>query len=74
MVSPKGAFYAFPQLPPNTPNSLEFCGRALDEVGLAIVPGIAFGEDRCIRVSCAASSQAISKGIERLHQFISSLN
>ena len=74
IVPPQRAIYAFPQLPEHSPNSLEFCERALDEVGLAIVPGIAFGENRCIRVSCATSSQVICEGIKRLNHFIQNMN
>ena len=70
IVPPKGAFYAFPQLPQKCPNSIEFCKSALEEVGLAIVPGLAFGEDRCVRVSCSASIETISDGINRLNEFI----
>ena len=46
---PQGAFYAFPQLPDHAPASLEFCKQALDSEGLALVPGAAFGDDRCVR-------------------------
>ncbi len=70
LVSPKGAFYAFPKLPAHCPNSTRFCERALEEVGLAIIPGVAFGEDNCVRVSCAASSEIISEGLQRLKEFI----
>tara|TARA_Y100001968_G_scaffold333907_1_gene400906 strand:- start:30030 stop:31208 length:1179 start_codon:yes stop_codon:yes gene_type:complete len=67
---PKGAFYTFPRLPSKVANSMVFCDQALEQVGLAIVPGIAFGEDRFIRLSCAVSSENIQEGIRRLKRFI----
>ncbi len=69
LVRPSGAFYAFPKLPPNSPNSVEFCKEALDQVGLALVPGIAFGDDRRVRISCATSNIIITDGINRLKEF-----
>jgi aspartate aminotransferase len=70
---PEGAFYAFPDLSAHGLDSVTLCNRLLDEVGLAVVPGAAFGEDRCIRLSCAASKQAIDDGLERLRGFLASL-
>ncbi len=71
LVPPKGAFYAFPQLPECVDDSLEFCRRALDDEGLAVVPGIAFGDDRCVRLSCAVSRETISEGLIRLRRVLS---
>ncbi len=70
LVPPKGAFYAFPQLPHHVPSSKQFCERILEEVGLALIPGVAFGDDRCVRLSCAASSKVIADGIGRFKSFI----
>jgi aspartate aminotransferase len=42
-------------------------------VGLAVVPGVAFGDDRCIRLSCAASPATIEDGLERLQRFLAAL-
>ncbi len=65
-----GAFYAFPYLSDNLPNSLSFCKTALEKQGLAIIPGIAFGNDRCIRISCSASNEVIEDGLDRLSKVI----
>ena len=45
---------------------MDFCRRALDQQGLAVVPGLAFGDDRCIRLSCAVSRETIRDGLARL--------
>ena len=70
LVPPQGAFYAFPQLPPNVSASLEFCKRALEVEGLALVPGVAFGDDSCVRFSCAVSSETIKDGLKRFQRVL----
>jgi len=70
---PQGAFYAFPDLSHYGLDSMTLCNRLLEEVGLAVVPGVAFGEDRCIRLSCAASPATIVDGLGRLRHFLSGL-
>ena len=70
LIKPKGAFYAFPKIIKKSISSIDFCKIALDEVGLSLVPGIAFGEDSCVRLSCAVSSQTISDGVNRLQDLI----
>ncbi|KGG15343.1 MULTISPECIES: pyridoxal phosphate-dependent aminotransferase [unclassified Prochlorococcus] len=69
-----GAFYAFPLLDAHLPNSLDFCKTALEEEGLALIPGIAFGDDRCIRISCSASSAIITDGLTRLNSVVKRLS
>jgi aspartate aminotransferase len=73
LLPPEGAFYAFPDVSAWGLDSMTLCGRLLDEVGLAVVPGAAFGDDRCIRLSCAASPATIDDGLERLRRFGASL-
>jgi len=34
------------------------------------VPGEAFGTDRHVRISYAASMQELARGLDRLHQFM----
>ena len=70
LVPPQGAFYAFPQLPEGCGDSMSFCRRALEDEGLAIVPGVAFGDDRCVRVSCAVSRETITDGLARLARLL----
>ena len=73
LMAPEGAFYAFPDVSHFGLNSMTLCNRLLDEVGLAVVPGVAFGDDRCIRLSCAASPATIEDGLARLQRFLASL-
>ena len=70
LIPPSGAFYAFPQLPEACGDSVSFCQRALEQEGLAIVPGGAFGDDRCVRLSCAVSRETIADGLSRLARLL----
>jgi aspartate aminotransferase len=73
LVPPQGAFYAFPDVSAWGIDSMTLCNRLLDEEGLAVVPGVAFGDDRCIRLSCAAGPDTLHDGLERLRRFTSRL-
>ena len=68
--NPNGAFYAFPKLPNNKISSIDFCKKAIDDFGLVVVPGMVFGDDQCIRISCASSQHKILDGINRLQKSI----
>ena len=67
---PNGAFYAFPRLPNSAISSVDFCKKVLNDYGLVVVPGKAFGDDRCFRISCAASKDKIKDGLNRLQKAI----
>jgi aspartate aminotransferase len=78
-VEPTGAFYCFPDVSAhygrefggvNVTDSLSFAKAALDGVNVALVPGSAFGEDRCMRLSFATSMEQIDKGIDRLAKLL----
>ena len=69
-VPPNGAFYVFPEINLGEIDSISFCKLALEKVGLAIVPGIAFGDDKCIRISYAASNIMINDGVNRLERLL----
>jgi len=73
LLPPEGAFYAFPDISSTGLDSMTLCNRLLDEQGLAVVPGVAFGDDRCIRLSCAAGEATIEDGLARLGRFIAGL-
>jgi aspartate aminotransferase len=73
LLPPEGAFYAFPDVSAWGIDSMTLCRRLLEEVGLAVVPGVAFGDDRCIRLSCAAAAPTLLDGVERLRRFAAAL-
>lgn len=68
-VMPEGAFYAFPEITQTKLNSIKFAEKLLEEAGVAVVPGAAFGNDFHIRLSYAASMDEINEGMDRLEKF-----
>ena len=69
-VEPEGAFYAFPDISKTGMSSIEFASRLLDEALVAVVPGIAFGSDKHIRLSYATSIHEIERGLDRIEKWI----
>ena len=67
---PSGAFYLFIDISGTKLNSLQFSERLLDEAKVAVVPGVAFGDDHAIRVSFATSEQLIEAGITRIREWL----
>jgi len=69
---PGGAFYAFPNIKGTGMNGEEFANKCLHEVGVAIVPGISFGNFATdyVRFSFAASRENISKAIEKIDKIL----
>ena len=66
---PDGAFYLFPSIKAFGIPSLEFCDKLLEDQKVALIPGIAFGLDNCIRLSYATNLETIREGCDRIRQF-----
>ncbi|AXH10091.1 aspartate aminotransferase [Malaciobacter halophilus] len=69
-IAPKGAFYLFVNIKEVTNNSIKFCEQLLEEEGVAVVPGLAFGTEGYFRFSFATDLESIEKGIQRIKNFI----
>jgi len=67
---PTGAFYLFPDISAFGLDSQTFCTKLLQEEGVALVPGIAFGVDTNIRLSYATDRQTLEEACDRLHRFV----
>ncbi|AMA08313.1 pyridoxal phosphate-dependent aminotransferase [Picosynechococcus sp. PCC 73109] len=72
--SPDGAFYLFVDISAYGLDSLSFCKQLLAEQQVAAIPGVAFGNDRCIRLSYATDLSTIEKGMSRLGKFLQFLS
>jgi aspartate aminotransferase len=75
LAAPEGAFYVFPDVS-------SFYGRAskgrlirgsddfaeflLEEARVAVVPGSAFGDDRCVRISFASADERLVEALARM--------
>jgi len=81
--NPAGAFYVFINISEiigrkfnnrEIKGSMDFAVLLLDEEKVAVVPGIAFGDDSYIRISYATSLENLEKGFDRIEKFIKKLN
>jgi len=78
-VEPTGAFYCFPDVSAhygrqiggaNVTDSLDFARATLEAANVALVPGAAFGEDACVRLSFATTMDHIHGGLDRLEKLL----
>jgi aspartate aminotransferase len=68
-TEPGGAFYLWfgtEGLARPGEGSIEFCERILQDVGVAMVPGAAFGDDEQVRISFAYPDETLRQAVDRL--------
>ena len=68
---PEGAFYVFLNISQFASNSYDLCFDILNNAGVAVTPGIDFGEggEGYIRFSYATSRELIVEGVKRLAEY-----
>ena len=80
---PKGAFYLMVDVSGTfgkkcdgdvINNSSDFCAKLLEKALVAAVDGAAFGAPSCVRLSYAISEADIRKGLNRIAEFVASLD
>jgi aspartate aminotransferase len=69
-IDPDGAFYAFVNIKDVTNDSMKFCADLLEQKGVALVPGLAFGTEGYVRFSFATDLATIQEGIKRIKEFV----
>jgi aspartate aminotransferase len=79
---PQGAFYVFPDFSAYygksdgdavIKGSTDLCMYLIEKGHVATVPGVAFGEDKCIRISFANSDENLMKAMDRIEKALSEL-
>lgn len=69
-VNPEGAFYLYFRVDAffgaDVKDATAWCSRLLEEQGVALVPGAAFGDDRWVRMSYAASDKVLEDALARI--------
>ncbi|MBK5284584.1 MAG: pyridoxal phosphate-dependent aminotransferase [Bacteroidia bacterium] len=79
---PDGAFYIFPDVSfylekkdgdKKVDNVHDLCMYLLYTAHVSVVPGNAFGDDKCIRLSYSASEDDIEKAVSRIHNALLAL-
>jgi len=81
---PKGSFYCFPDVSAffgrkrpggeEIRGSLDLADYLLEDAKIACVPGIAFGDDRCLRFSFATDLDTLRLGLERIKDALGKLS
>ena len=74
VIPADGTFYIFPCVQAiierrGFANDVEFADKLLQDVGVALVPGSAFGNEGCIRLSFATSMETLRDALDRLQRF-----
>ena len=73
-VYPSGAFYLYFRVDHlftgDVTGATAWCSRLLEAEGVALVPGGAFGDDRWVRMSYAASEETLEKALVRMASFV----
>ncbi len=69
VAEPAGAFYFLVNIGKMGLTSVNLAEKLLSRYEVAVVPGIAFGDDRTIRFSYATGLDVIKKGIDRFEEF-----
>jgi aspartate aminotransferase len=79
---PQGAFYFFPDVSfyygksdgeKTIQNGDDFCLYMLEKGHVSLVPGGAFGDDRCVRLSYAASEKELTDAMQRIKEALAKL-
>jgi aspartate/methionine/tyrosine aminotransferase len=71
---PDGAFYIYADVSHLTTDSTRFCSDMLEEIGVAVTPGVDFDRARgssTLRISYAGSPEDVALGVERLGAWLS---
>ena len=68
VIPPQGAFYFFLDFRPLQMSSVEICERILEEAGVGLVPGSAFGAqgEGFVRMTIAASDEDVEAGFRKI--------
>jgi len=72
-VVPEGAFYVYADSRRIADDSFELCRRLLEEAGVAVTPGMDFGEHRArehVRFAYTTSLEKLREGIARIEAFL----
>ena len=72
-VIPQGAFYLYWDISEFSDNSSEFCSKLLQETGVAITPGLDFGNYRCqthVRIAYTCHEELLVKAVHKIKGFV----
>ena len=75
---PQGAFYVFPDVhnvySDKIPGSTALCSYLLEKAGVALVPGEAFGDDNCVRISYVTEEKTLVRALDKIREALFAVN
>ncbi len=69
VVEPQGAFYFLVDTSELGLTSLNLCDKLLERYKVAAIPGIAFGNDKSLRLSYCTTLDVLKEGLDRFEDF-----
>jgi LL-diaminopimelate aminotransferase len=71
LETPQAAIYVWAQLPNGCMDSMTFCSRMLDEIGVSTTPGVVYGQhgEGFLRISLGQSTDRISEAVQRIENW-----
>lgn len=72
-LNPQGAFYLYADCSRFTEDSFRFAGELLEQAGVAVTPGIDFGDylpEKHLRFAYTTSLENLAEGVERIRQYV----
>ncbi len=72
-VEPQGAFYIWANIGRYSDDSFKFAYRLLEEVGIAVTPGVDFGRNntnRYVRFAYTSRLERLKEGVKRIKEFL----
>jgi aspartate aminotransferase len=77
-VEPGGAFYLYFRVDGffdgEVQSATAWCSDLLEQQGVALVPGAAFGDDRWVRLSFATSDEILEEGFRRVGAMVGAIS
>jgi len=74
LIEPAGAFYVYFRVDSffdhEVQDATTWCSKLIEEAGVALVPGGAFGDDRWARMSYAASDEQLLEALDRMARMV----
>lgn len=74
LIEPDGAFYVYFRVDAFFDDQIRdataWCSKLIEEAGVALVPGAAFGDDRWARMSYAASDEELLDALDRIARMV----
>ena len=68
---PRAAIYVWAQLPNGCKDSMAFCSRMLEEIGVSTTPGVVYGQhgEGFLRISLGQSTERIKEAVQRIENW-----